>query len=548
MKRHLNTILFTIVAAALLVAGCKSSTKSANIKPATTEAGHEGHRHEAASNSRTVWQDSLEIFAEWAELVSGKEAELIVHITDLQTFKAVTAGTLTVAVMRQSKEIHRVTADKPARPGIYDVHLTFPAAGEYELAFTLNRQPRVQRATFEDVDVIGSEAHVEGEAHEEHEGREHSDGEAHAETAEHDDHAGEADVEAVSFLKEQQWQLEFATQLVSRRTLSDNIRALGEIKAAGVGEAEVFAPFDGVLMPDPQHGIVRPGQRVSKGEVLARIAPSGGPESGWTQLLNDYRLAKAEYARVSTLADEGAVSAKRREEATLDLENKRSRVRGALGGLDTDIDDMLAEGEHFHLRAPASGVITDIHLRFGQHVETGEHLFNIIDPSRIWLEVQVPVSESSRLDQVADAAFTLSGSDEIYRVSNLGGRLVTVSTLLDPVTRRVPIIFELNNSNALFRPGSFAQVYLKTRSTRETLAVLESSILDEDGTPVVYVQIGGEEFVRRVVQTDAKDGGYVEIVTGLVEGERVVSKGAYKVRLASMKISAADAGHAGHGH
>ncbi len=553
MKRYLN-IVTLVMLTALVGAGCKSKP-AANMDSHDAEnAAHAGQDLDAERRSATVWQDSLEIFAEWEELVSGKEGELIVHVTDLRTFKPVTQGTLTVALVQNDTEMHRVTADKPVRPGIYDIHLSGPAFGEYDLAFTLTRESHTQRAVLTEIHVRGAtsddhsdqnpENHAEGEEHD------HDQGEAHAESPEYqdEDHAATAAVEAVSFLKEQQWQLEFATQPLTRRTLSGNIRALGEIKAAGVGEAEVFAPFDGVLMPDPQHGIVRPGEQVSKGEVLARIAPSGGPESGWTQLLNDYRLAKAEYDRVHKLAEEGAVSPKRREEARLDLENKLSRVRGVLGGPDTDIDALLAEGEHFHLRAPANGVITDIHLRYGQHVETGEHLFNIINPSLIWLEVQVPVSESRLLDQVTDAAFTLSGSDEIFRVSDLGGRLVTVSALLDPATRRIPVIFEFRNANGAFRPGSFAQVYLKTRSSLQALAIPESSILDEDGTPVVFVQLGGEDFARRVIKTGTKDEGLVEVLSGLKEGERVVTTGAYKVRLASLKTSAADAGHAGHGH
>ncbi|MBI5058895.1 efflux RND transporter periplasmic adaptor subunit [candidate division KSB1 bacterium] len=544
MKRYLLVVVQITMTVALFSAGCKATREADPARTEAVDAAHEGHGHDAAGSSRTVWQDSLEVFTEWTELVTGKKADLLVRVTDLHTFKPVTAGTLTVALMQDVREIQSAAVEQPTRPGIYRVQLACPAAGEYELVFTLNRDSRVHRAIFDDVDVWGSAA----AAHDEQEGSEHSGGEAHAETPENDDHAGAVTAEAVSFPKEQQWQLDFGTQPVSRRTLSDNIRALGEIKAAGVGEAEVFAPFDGVLMPDPQHGIVRPGQVVAKGEVLARIAASGGPESGWTQLLNDYKLANAEFDRVSRLAEGGAVSTKRREEARLDLENKRSRLRGALGGRDTELDALVAEGDHFHLRAPASGVITDTHLRFGQHVETGEHLFNIVDPSRIWLEVQVPVSESGRLDQVSDAAFTLSGSDQIHRVSELGGKLVTVSPLLDPATRRVPVIFEFHNTNAIFRPGSYAHVYLKTRSSRAALTVPESSILDEDGTPVVYVQIGGEEFVRRIVQTGAKDEGYIEILDGLVEGERVVATGAYKVRLASLKTSAADAGHAGHGH
>jgi len=528
--KQFRYIMILAVLASLVMLSCNDKNADDHDSHASETNAHAGHNHEDEGHSITLWQDSLEIFAEWDELQHGVDNELLVHVTDLRTYKAVTAGTLTVTITRGGNTVSRAASDAPVRPGIFKVVIPGPENGEYDLVFSLARENLVQQA-------IASGIHVGAEAH--HHDEENGQGHEHGES--------DAAEDAITFLKEQQWQMEFATTPVELRTISDNIRALGEIKATSVGEAEVFAPFDGVLMPDPQHGIVRPGQQVTKGEILARIAPSGGSESGWTQLVNDYRLAKAEYERVNKLAEEGAVSIRRLEQTRLDLENKRSRVHGALGDGEVDLDALLAEGEHFHLRAPASGVITHIHLRYGQHVQTGDQLFNIIDPTRIWLEAQVPVSESYKLDQITDATFAFSGSDTMYRVSDLGGRLLTVSRLLDSATRRVPVIFELQNTEAHFRPGSFAHVYLKTRSSREALAVPESAVLDEDGTAVVYVQLGGEEFARRVVSAGAKDDGFVEIKSGLEEGERVVIRGAYKVRLASMKINTADA-HAGHGH
>ncbi len=394
----------------------------------------------------------------------------------------------------------------------------------------------------------------DGDDHSEHDGHNHQeesegDHEGH-DRGERDDHGvkdeshTEDESELIVFSANLQRDFGIETERATRREIHDIIRSLGEIKAAGTREAEVVAPFAGMLLPDAETGIVRPGQRVSKGDHLAVIAPST-EEGGWNQLLGSYRLAKAEYDRVLRLSEEGAVAPRRVQEARTDLEAKNARLRAALGGL--EISDLDSTGEVFHLRAPITGILSDIHLRFGQHVESGEHLFNIVDPTLVWLEAQVPASESQQLEEIKDAYFTISGSETIYRTRDFNGRLISVGGMLDPSTRRVPVIFEMENPNNIFRPGSYVQAYLRLNEASEALAVPHASLLDEDGTSVVMVRVAPDEFRKAIVQIGARDAGFVAVTAGLSEGDEVVTKGAYKIQLASSKTGAVDA-HAGHGH
>lgn len=519
-------LLILVASAFISVAGCKNAEQHPE-HDTHEHASHDDHDddHELHVHSVTLWQDSLELFAEWGDFVAEQHTEAIIHLTNLRDFEAVGSGTLSVSWMQQSTAVKTERFEELAHPGIFIEELIPPKAGVYELVLSLNSSKVSGKIVVPSVHVFASESEIPHE------------------------HEDTDDEEAVSFLKEQQWQFDFRTETAIRRTLHNTIRALGEIEPAGIGQAEVFAPFDGILLPDPQHGLVHPGQRVSKGDVLARLAPSGGAESGWNQLLNDYRLAKAEYERVKRLSDMDAIPPRRLQEAKLDLENKEVRLRGVLGWSDIEINERFINEEHFHLRAPADGILTDVHLRYGQHVQRGEHLFDIVDPSRIWLKAQVPVSESSHINQINDAYFTVSGSDRILRISDFNGRLISASSLLDPQTRRIPVIFELQNKGNFLRPGSFAQVFLKTSASREAVAIPESAILDEDGTPVAYVQLGGESFEKRILKTGIKDEGYIEVLSGINEGERVVTLGAYKVRLAALTLSTEGAGgHAGHGH
>ncbi|MCB9367171.1 MAG: efflux RND transporter periplasmic adaptor subunit [Calditrichaeota bacterium] len=382
--------------------------------------------------------------------------------------------------------------------------------------------------------------------HEEHEGHEHGFV-GHTED-EHDHesegaHGDEVHDGLIVFPAELQREFGIRMSQVERRSIHQTFRAMGEIKPAGSREAEVIAPFAGILMPDVERGIVRPGERVTKGEHLAVLAPST-EETGWSQLLNEYRLSKAEFERSRELVESGAAAPRRLQEAELDLGQKSSRLRAALGGADPASLDSL--GHTYHLTAPVTGILSDVHLRFGQHVDMGEHLFNIVDPTRVWLEVQVPVSETQRLEGIQDAYFTIGGYQTIYRTADLNGRLITVGGILDPVTRRVPVIFELDNPQNAFKPGSYAQVYLREGVAHESLAIPQSAVLDEDGIPVAMVQIHDEDFRKVVLKVGARDEDFVEVLSGLEENDRVVVEGAYKVKLGANQ-PAADA-HAGHGH
>ena len=75
-------------------------------------------------------------------------------------------------------------------------------------------------------------------------------------------------------------------------------------------------------------------------------------------------------------------------------------------------------------------------------------------------------------------------------------------------------------------------------------SIAKSSIVNDNGQHVVYVQVGGESFERRNIQTGISTGDYIEVTSGLSEGEHVVSKGAYQVLLSAVSPAAAGAGHA----
>ena len=488
------------------------------------ENGHaEGaHGHAPGAIAVTLWTEQTELFMEYPALVIGEEAEFLAHLTDLRDFSPVTQGKLVCTFQQAGGTEVRVTAEQPSRPGIFIPVVVFSEPGIYDMVLRLEGPQVEDLIRVTDVQVYASAAEVPHEEDEE-----------------------EA---SVSFLKEQQWKTPFRTETANIRSLSASVQTLGEILPKAQAHAEVPAPVEGVMLADQNTGMPSVGTWVKKGQVLAVISPPAETESMLMRIRNDFLLAEAEYNRVQRLFEHQAIPEKRLEETRLHYQMRKASYDRIAQQVDFSTED--AEGDiptlHFYIEAPINGFVEESHFHLGQSVRAGEKLFTLTNPDRVWLKAKVPLTVYPRIEQVRDASFTVEGYDGSFQVSQLNGRLISVGNAVDPTTRTVPVLFEVDNPNHLLKINLFAEVAIYTGVAVDGLAVPSEAIIDNDGTPVVYVQAEGEAFVERTVQTGIVDGEYTQITSGLEAGEQVVVIGAYQVRLASLSTSV-PTGH-GHGH
>ncbi|MBK8588870.1 MAG: hypothetical protein IPN77_07035 [Sandaracinaceae bacterium] len=87
-------------------------------------------------------------------------------------------------------------------------------------------------------------------------------------------------------------------------------------------------------------------------------------------------------------------------------------------------------------------------------------------------------------------------------------------------------------------------MHIANGDARSALTVPESALVDDNGMFVVFVQIEGEAFERRVVRLGARDSGHVEVLSGVLAGEHVVTIGAWSVKLAASSGAIPAHGHA----
>jgi RND family efflux transporter MFP subunit len=290
-------------------------------------------------------------------------------------------------------------------------------------------------------------------------------------------------------------------------------------------------------------GIFRPVAKFSTAGVYDLELQLDGERVA--DIISEYLLAKAEYERAQRLFEKQAISQKRLDEAKLRFETKRSGfeviARQVDFGAKNNGDAVLP---HFHLTASIDGVIEEIHFHLGQTVQTGEKLFTMTNAQRVWLKANIPLALVARVQNASSASFKVEGFEQEFNVDQLHGKLISVGSMVEEKSRTVPVIFEVDNPNNKFKIGMFAEVAVQTGDAIEALAIPVSAIFDDNGTPVAYVHVEGEAFAKRGLQIGISDHGFTQILSGIAEGERIVTVGGYQVRLASLSTSVPT----GHGH
>jgi len=473
----------------------------------------------------THYAPESELFVEFKALAVGQESPFAAHLTSLADFSALTEGKVTVSLSGGGQPPETFESGPSANPGIFRPIVKPAHAGERRLTVT------VESPRFKSMHDLG-------------EVRVYPDLDAAPAAVEEPKKPGE-----IAFLKEQQWQIPFATAPAETRALRASFPATGVLRAPANAETTITAASPGIVVFPDKTPLV--GHPVERGELLASIVPKLAEKGDMALLAEEAHKAQLrhdqahrEQDRTRMLVDSGVVA----ERQLLAAQTAHQLVHAEWDAAEKRLNQYRqpagASASGIPLRAPISGVIAQSFAGNGRYVEGGEKLFQIVDRSRLWLEARVPESDSAIVAQVTAASFKVDGYEGNFEIKpGDNGRLISLSTVVDPVQRTLPIVFELDRPDPRLPLGAFARVRLYTGSAAETLAVPESALVDDNGVSVVFVQTGGESFERHPVKLGARDTGYVEIQEGLQAGDRVVTKGAYLVYLSSTAPGTAAHGH-----
>ena len=501
----------------------------------------------------TRWTDKTELFVEYPPLRVGVTSRFAIHLTDLKTFAPLTEGRATVELAYAGGQTETFIEDAPSRPGIFGASVTPTRAGSPAMTIRLTSDAVDDEHRLGPVEV--EQEHHDGDHEHPHDSAEDDHAHPHEEADHAHPHesAGSEDQprgEEISFLKEQQWTLDFSTQIVESASMRDSLTVPAKIQPRSGGRVALTAPIGGRLSTSVKLPVI--GTNVQSGQVVAAIVPPTSRPSdlaGLDLAVEEARVkldfARQELARLERLLEVGAIPARRVTETKSQEALASAQLRAAQARLEQH--EQTRQAEHradghtaFQVRSPLSGVVAEVSATDGAHVEDGDGLIEVVAIDSVYAVGEIAEAEASTLRQPAGAELVVPGMDDPIDV----GRLVSVANFVDPQRRTVKVIYELINRNRQLAIEQAVSLRLFRQSRKEGPAILASAVVDDAGRPVVYVQTGGESFERRTVVLGERQGGMVLVNTGLSPGERVVTKGAYLIRLASMSTQAPAHGHA----
>ncbi|MBI4714677.1 MAG: efflux RND transporter periplasmic adaptor subunit [Nitrospirae bacterium] len=190
------------------------------------------------------------------------------------------------------------------------------------------------------------------------------------------------------------------------------------------------------------------------------------------------------------------------------------------------------------LRSPIPGFVARWDLKVGEAVDPSKVLFEVVDPSVVWVEGDVPEEYAGRVEEGQPVRVRAMGYPD--RVFN--GRIVRSSAVVEPEKRVVHRWVEVENPRLELKPEMFADLAIVVGTADRVLAVPRGAILRQGVETFVYIQ-KGDLFTKRNVESGMKDDRYVQIVSGVSPGETVVTQGGYEL-MSSIILK----GAGGHGH
>lgn len=251
------------------------------------------------------------------------------------------------------------------------------------------------------------------------------------------------------------------------------------------------------------------GDRVAAGEPLARL---------------DDREIRAQLAAAEAsfeVADAAFRRAEQLRENQIITQAEYERDRTARAAARSQLDQLRARAGYAVVAAPIGGIVTEKRVEAGDVVGNQTRLFTVADVSTLVVRVgvsELDVVELSPGDRVAVAL-------DAYPGRTFGGQVRRVFPSGDPTTRLVPVEVALDSDDAaVSRPGFLARVTFALNARSDVLLIPGNAIVSGSGSQSVFLVQDGRA-IRRSVGTGLTSEGRIEVVSGLEEGDQVVTAG-----------------------
>ena len=320
-----------------------------------------------------------------------------------------------------------------------------------------------------------------------------------------------------------------STMVVKRMRLQKEIRAVGKINYAEPNFRHISTRFPGRL--DHLY-LTYTGQQVKKGDPVADVySPEAiSAQQEFLLALDSYNVSK-DAQPVST---NGAA-------ALLGQSREKLSRWGITETQIAELQQSRKVKELITIHSPISGTVLKKSVDPQHYAATGEDMYDVADLSTVWLYADVYEYELKRLNvgQVVEAA------SEAYPGEVFRGKITFISPTIEPSSRTVSVRAAFPNPNDRLKPEMFVNATIKIELPI-SVGVPVSAVLLTGQRQVVWVKKTDGVFEPRLVTIGERAGDYYQILSGIEEGETVVTSGGYLIDSESQLQTATTSGHEQH--
>ncbi len=296
------------------------------------------------------------------------------------------------------------------------------------------------------------------------------------------------------------------------------------------------------------------GDRVTAGQLVAQMHSHEVHESR-----SEYQRAKTDLAklqsqrsyavrtrdRMKRLLELKAASVEQAEHAESQWRDAEAAVKNAqielertrvhlVGFLDVPAED--DEEDAVPIKTRNAGTVIKRETSVGAVVKAADGIYVVSDLTSVWMIAALPEDQLGKVRVGMNARVKVQAyPDEVF-----AGKIVRLGDQLDVETRTVPVRITLENQGQKLRPEMYAVAEIGAGGVTDAIVMPQAALQDFNGQAVVFVDLGDGKYVVRPVRTGRVQGASVEVLEGLVAGDRVVSRGAFVLKSQMFKSSLAE--------
>ena len=254
--------------------------------------------------------------------------------------------------------------------------------------------------------------------------------------------------------------------------------------------------------------VVEEGDYVQRGQVLAALVSDDERIAVKKAELkeNNARLA---YERGEDLMGKELISREEHDKFTMEYEIAQQELAESQWALEKTV-----------IRSPFSGRVSERMTQVGQHIRPGDEMFQVTDFDPLIARIFLPERDVIGLEEGREVRIDLNADEEVQ----FAGRIRQISPVVDTSTGTVKVTIESVDTPSMVRPGSFVTVNIVRTTHEDTILLPREAVLRELQSAHVFLASDGEA-EKREIELGLEEGDFVEALSGVEPGERVIVAG-----------------------